>query len=62
MIRKRTLDNGLTLLTESMPDVRSVTIGVWLRQGSRSDHTTRGPGAKMRRSGSTDASSEQLGP
>ncbi len=37
MIRKTTLDNGLTLLSESMPDVRSVTIGVWLRQGSRSE-------------------------
>jgi len=35
MIRKTRLDNGLTLLSESMPQVRSVTIGVWLRQGSR---------------------------
>jgi predicted Zn-dependent peptidase len=35
MIRKEVLDNGLTLLTESMPQVRSVTIGVWLRRGSR---------------------------
>lgn len=35
MIRRRTLPNGLTLLTETMPDVRSVTLGVWLRQGSR---------------------------
>ncbi|HKQ61756.1 MAG TPA: pitrilysin family protein [Candidatus Polarisedimenticolaceae bacterium] len=37
MIRKETFDNGLTLLTERMPDVRSVSIGVWLRQGSRSE-------------------------
>jgi len=37
MIRKQILDNGLTLLTESMPHVRSVTVGVWLRQGSRSE-------------------------
>lgn len=35
MIRKETLGNGLTLLTESMPHVRSVSLGVWLRQGSR---------------------------
>ena len=40
MIRKELLPNGLTLLTESMPDVRSVTIGVWLRRGSR-DETAR---------------------
>jgi len=35
MIRKQVLHNGLTLLTESMPQVRSVTIGVWLNRGSR---------------------------
>ncbi len=35
MIRKAKLPNGLTLITESMPDVRSVSIGVWLRRGSR---------------------------
>ena len=34
-IRKETLRNGITLLTEGMPHVRSVTIGVWLRRGSR---------------------------
>lgn len=27
--------NGLTILTEKMPDVRSATIGFWLRKGSR---------------------------
>ena len=27
--------NGLTVLTEKMPDVRSATIGFWLRKGSR---------------------------
>ena len=37
MIRKAKLPNGLTLLTESMPDVRSVSIGVWLRRGSRDE-------------------------
>ena len=35
MIRKQILDNRLTLLTETMPPVRSVTVGVWLRRGSR---------------------------
>lgn len=35
MIRKEILDNGLTLLTETMPSVRSVSLGVWLRTGSR---------------------------
>ncbi|HEY6555572.1 MAG TPA: pitrilysin family protein [Vicinamibacteria bacterium] len=35
MIAKQVFDNGLTLITESMPHVRSVTIGVWLKRGSR---------------------------
>ena len=35
MIVKEVLPNGLTLLTEAMPHVRSVAIGVWLKQGSR---------------------------
>ena len=34
-IRKQTLPNGITLLTERMPHVRSVTLGIWLRRGSR---------------------------
>jgi predicted Zn-dependent peptidase len=34
-IRKQILPNGITLLTEHMPHVRSVTLGVWLRRGSR---------------------------
>jgi predicted Zn-dependent peptidase len=34
-IRKQSLPNGITLLTERMPHVRSVTLGVWLRRGSR---------------------------
>jgi predicted Zn-dependent peptidase len=29
------LPNGLTILTEHMPEVRSVSLGIWLRQGSR---------------------------
>ena len=35
MIVKETLDNGLTLITESIPGVRSVAVGVWLKRGSR---------------------------
>ncbi len=35
MIVRETLDNGLTLLTEAMPHVRSVAVGVWLKRGSR---------------------------
>jgi predicted Zn-dependent peptidase len=35
MITKETLDNGLTLITETMPELRSVAVGVWLKKGSR---------------------------
>src|SRR6187455_334099 len=35
MIVKEVLPNGLTLVTESMPHVRSVAVGVWLKRGSR---------------------------
>src|SRR5438552_18760560 len=35
MIVKEILPNGLTLLTETMPHVRSVAVGVWLKRGSR---------------------------
>jgi predicted Zn-dependent peptidase len=35
MIVKETLDNGLTLITEPIPGVRSVAVGVWLKRGSR---------------------------
>ena len=34
-IHKERLGNGITVLTERMPHVRSVTLGVWLRSGSR---------------------------
>jgi predicted Zn-dependent peptidase len=39
MIIKEVLPNGLTLLTEAMPHVRSVAIGVWLKRGSRHERT-----------------------
>ena len=35
MVTREVLDNGLRLITETMPHVRSVTIGVWLMRGSR---------------------------
>jgi predicted Zn-dependent peptidase len=34
-IRRTVLPNGLTLLTEKMEHVRSVAMGVWIRNGSR---------------------------
>jgi predicted Zn-dependent peptidase len=34
-IRRETFANGLRLVTETMPHVRSVSIGVWLTRGSR---------------------------
>lgn len=37
-VSKDVLSNGLTLLTEAMPSVRSVAIGIWLRSGSRQEH------------------------
>ncbi len=42
MIVRDVLDNGLRLLTETMPHVRSVTIGVWLTRGSRHEPGARG--------------------
>jgi predicted Zn-dependent peptidase len=35
MVVREVLDTGLRLITETMPHVRSVTIGVWLTRGSR---------------------------
>jgi len=34
-IRRSVLPNGLTILTEEMPHVRSVSVGVWVKSGSR---------------------------
>ncbi len=36
-LRATTLPNGLTILTESMPHVRSVSMGVWVNSGSRDE-------------------------
>lgn len=35
MIVRETLDNGVRLLTETIDHVRSISLGVWLRRGSR---------------------------
>lgn len=35
MVTREVLDGGLRLITEPMPSVRSVSIGVWLTRGSR---------------------------
>ncbi|HWB18050.1 MAG TPA: insulinase family protein, partial [Vicinamibacterales bacterium] len=35
MVVSERLDSGLRLVTECMPHVRSVTVGVWLTRGSR---------------------------
>src|SRR5919202_3211445 len=34
-VQSTRLDNGLTVLTEQMPGLRSVTVGIWARRGSR---------------------------
>src|ERR671935_318433 len=41
MVTREVLDNGLRLITESMPHVRSVSIGVWLMRGSRHESDER---------------------
>jgi predicted Zn-dependent peptidase len=41
MVNREVLDNGLRLITETMPHVRSVTIGVWLMRGSRHETDAR---------------------
>jgi len=41
MVVREVLDNGLRLITERMPQVRSVTIGVWLTRGSRHETNAR---------------------
>jgi predicted Zn-dependent peptidase len=36
-IRKDVLDNGLTILTERIDHLRSVSLGIWLKKGSRDE-------------------------
>ena len=42
MVVREVLDTGLRLITETMPHVRSVTIGVWLMRGSRHEAAEHG--------------------
>src|SRR3954452_23840136 len=42
MVTREVLDTGLRLITESMPHVRSVSIGVWLTRGSRHETNAQG--------------------
>ncbi len=37
MFRKEILDNGLRVVTEKIPSVRSVSIGIWVNVGSRDE-------------------------
>ena len=36
-IHRRVLPNGLTVITEQMSHIRSVSIGIWLKSGSRDE-------------------------
>ncbi len=36
-VQKDTLPNGLMVITEAMPAVRSISLGIWLRVGSRQE-------------------------
>ena len=40
-IHREALPNGLVVVTEPMPHVRSVSVGIWLRSGSRSETAAR---------------------
>jgi predicted Zn-dependent peptidase len=41
MVTREVLDTGLRLITETMPHVRSVSLGVWLTRGSRHESVDR---------------------
>ena len=36
-VSKEVFENGLTIITERMPHVRSISLGIWLKIGSRSE-------------------------
>src|ERR1044071_7034402 len=38
--RKTVLDNGLTLLSERHPEFRSLSIGVWVKAGTRHEKSS----------------------
>jgi len=37
LIEKRTLDNGVRIVAEKIPTVRSVSLGIWIKTGSRNE-------------------------
>jgi len=37
LIEKRTLDNGVRIVIEQIPTVRSVSLGIWIKTGSRNE-------------------------
>lgn len=41
-IHRTVLDNGLTLITERIPTVRSASVGIWVKLGSRYEEPARG--------------------
>src|SRR4051794_21436067 len=38
-IRREMLPNGLTVITEEMQHIRSISVGIWLKSGSRDEDT-----------------------
>ena len=36
-VKRRVLPNGLVIVAEPMPHMRSVSIGIWVRAGSRGE-------------------------
>jgi len=36
-VRRQVLPHGLTVITEQMEHLRSVSIGIWVRTGSRNE-------------------------
>lgn len=40
-IRREVLSNGLIVLSEEMPHIRSISIGIWLKSGSRDESAER---------------------
>src|SRR3954467_10298136 len=40
-VRREVLPNGLTILTEEMQQIRSASIGIWIKTGSRNEEAER---------------------
>jgi predicted Zn-dependent peptidase len=57
---KSTLDNGLIIVTETIPHIHSVSIGVWIRSGSRQESKDNN-GTKKRSARDIARSLESLG-